>query len=242
MLIAINGKINSGKDTVAKMINYLYFNKGKNISYTDYLDYIRYNPDVSTIIHFADIAKRMLSYMFTIPLHYFYERDKKDYTFYCPQTWELINAEEFEKFDCKNNGYKIVNNVNELFNNDEYKHVILIRNLIQEFAEGIKTIFGKNVWANMVSKEAHSIESVLGIVIIADMRFQNEADALEKLNPIFIRIDREENIIISNHISENAITNSDWYYDYIIKNNGTEEELFEKVKIIFKQIVEHENN
>ena len=91
--------------------------------------------------------------------------------------------------------------------------------------------------------------------IITDVRFPNEADAIKQRNGILIRVNRDlvigeddfgytrvsinqaekDGIIDPQHESETAL--DDYKFDYIIDNNGTIEELTEKVKVILKEII-----
>ena len=73
-------------------------------------------------------------------------------------------------------------------------------------------------------------------VIITDVRFPNELEAIKKRNGITIRINRDlvertgKLIPGPEHISETAL--DDAKFDYVIENNGTIEELIEQVKKI----------
>lgn len=66
--------------------------------------------------------------------------------------------------------------------------------------------------------------------VISDVRFPNEAEAIKNKNGILIRLNR--NIRLESiHESETALNNyDDW--DYVIDNNGTIEDLIEKIKQI----------
>ena len=73
-------------------------------------------------------------------------------------------------------------------------------------------------------------------VIITDMRFPNELEAVKKHNGITIRINRGlvertgKMIQGPEHISETVLDDAE--FDYVIENNGTIEELIEQVKKI----------
>ena len=75
-----------------------------------------------------------------------------------------------------------------------------------------------------------------GKVIITDMRFPNELEAVKKHNGITIRINRGlvertgKMIQGLEHISETVLDDAE--FDYVIENNGTIEELIEQVKKI----------
>lgn len=77
-------------------------------------------------------------------------------------------------------------------------------------------------------------------VYIADMRFKEEYDSLMKFKvnhpdfqviTIFINRPENANAIANNHISENIC----FICDYTIDNDGTLEDLFNKVKDIFNE-------
>ena len=79
-IIGIAGHKNSGKDTVASMINYIFVT---GITRSNYADYVirRKSIDIShkdRIIHFADSMKDAMSIIFSIPRSAFDDRVKKD--------------------------------------------------------------------------------------------------------------------------------------------------------------------
>ncbi len=63
-------------------------------------------------------------------------------------------------------------------------------------------------------------------IVIADVRFPNEVNAIRELGGRVIKIDREE-IVDNIHESENALKGIE--YDIVIENNGTLEELYSKI-------------
>jgi hypothetical protein len=65
--------------------------------------------------------------------------------------------------------------------------------------------------------------------IITDMRFPNEMEAVEQRKGITIRVVRP-GTITGEHPSETAL--DDAYFDHVISNNGSLEDLVEKVKQI----------
>ena len=65
--------------------------------------------------------------------------------------------------------------------------------------------------------------------IITDMRFPNELEAVEERKGITIRVVRS-GTTVGTHASETAL--DDAYFDHVISNNGTIEDLIEKVRQI----------
>jgi len=68
--------------------------------------------------------------------------------------------------------------------------------------------------------------------VISDVRFPNEADAIKDRDGIVIRINRpQKGKNVDEHFSETALDDYD-NFDYIIKNDGTIEDLIEKIREI----------
>ena len=69
--------------------------------------------------------------------------------------------------------------------------------------------------------------------VISDVRFPNEVESMEELDGIVIRIERDSVVPSENeHESETAL--DDYKFKYVLKNNGTKEELLEKIYKIYK--------
>ena len=66
--------------------------------------------------------------------------------------------------------------------------------------------------------------------IITDVRFPNELEAIEKRGGLTIRVERSRYSNGDFHASETALDNAE--FDYTINNNGTIEQLIEKVREI----------
>lgn len=66
--------------------------------------------------------------------------------------------------------------------------------------------------------------------LITDVRFPNELEALKARNGLSIRVNTNRAGILSNHESETAL--DDATFDYVIDNSGTMEELIEMVREI----------
>lgn len=74
------------------------------------------------------------------------------------------------------------------------------------------------------------------LFVISDLRMQEDVTALKKMGAVIIRIERPGLNSIDSHISEegvNAVTG----YDYTLINDGTLEELEEKINQVFKNIL-----
>lgn len=100
----------------------------------------------------------------------------------------------------------------------------------------IGTIFGRNqihpdVWVETVFNR-YSLSGNKDL-LITDVRFPNEYNSVKKRGGILIRIERENTYKIE-HESETSLDT--YTFDYVIENNGTLEELIEKVNNILSNL------
>lgn len=88
---------------------------------------------------------------------------------------------------------------------------------------------GHDFWIKRLEKELVNNKKI----VVCDVRFQNELDMIKKNNGIIIKVERDgiEKNEFSTHDSENI---DNLKYDHLIKNNGTLEELEQKVLDLFK--------
>lgn len=240
-IIGIAGKKNSGKDTVALMIDYIL--QLNNIEKANYADYIRSikTIDHSAILHFADRLKQALSIMFNINIEHFNNRLDKDHR------WFVYNRHEFitEKEACSH-AYRKVENLKEFFDSnlpiniyEQPYRIFKLRSLMQYFGTDIGRRFANDLWIKSCIIDAIDCNNLYGHAIIADVRFENEATAIQQhiLYGGLIRIIRDE-ADISNHYSERL----DFKCEYTIKNTGSLILLFENVLDIIKQITNKKKN
>lgn len=87
----------------------------------------------------------------------------------------------------------------------------------------------ENVWIDILLKKIINCNEN---IYVSDIRFLNELEALKNNNFICIKLVRNINIDrigtgSYSHISENSI--EDKYWDFVIDNNGTLEELYIKI-------------
>jgi len=86
-----------------------------------------------------------------------------------------------------------------------------------------------DVWLNSVFLKPWAEDD---IVIIADARFPNEA-VLGRKNGLLISIERDTGLVSDGHKSENALDDYTDYH-YTIDNNGSFDELRDKLDVILK--------
>jgi dephospho-CoA kinase len=82
-----------------------------------------------------------------------------------------------------------------------------------------------NIWVNIIKNKIES-DKTNNKFVITDIRFNNEAHMIKSMGGHIIQIIRDNNQIISSHISENGIVQD---IDYIIENNGSKDELYDKL-------------
>ena len=99
-----------------------------------------------------------------------------------------------------------------------------IRRLLQVMGTEVgRKMFGENIWIDMAFKQAEGMERL----VIADVRFPNEADAIKQRGGSVWRINRHGLNAINHHASEHAMDN--YMFDHVIYNDGSLEELSEEV-------------
>lgn len=241
-IIGIAGHKNSGKDTVASMINYIFVT---GITRSNYADYVirRKSIDIShkdRIIHFADSMKDAMSIIFSIPRSAFDDRVKKDNEY-----WDYFNR-KFITFGevIRNKNHYIVDNLidNNLNNVIQYSTAkkqnlyIKLRALMQYFGTDIcRNYIDNNIWINSTMSKAINIAINRTLCIIPDVRFANEANAIRNNSKLLygglIKINRD-NIDKDYHSSECI----DFDVDFKINNNGNLMQLFYKVLEICQKI------
>lgn len=254
-IIGISGKIGGGKDTVGKIIQML--TQG-NQTYEILVDLHQEVNTISSswqIKKFAGKLKQIVSILTGIPVEELEKQEVKD----------SLLSEEWIRYGYANgfiqkNGQTIMNNEacskeryeQELKTNWQtaYKHQYTVRDLLQLIGtEAMRDVIHPNVWVNAlfadykpmkigdnVSKFTLDYKSgnCFPNWIITDMRFPNELKAIKDRSGITIRVNRPQLIPRDfEHPSETALDNAT--FDYIINNDGTIEELVEKVKDILVQ-------
>ena len=109
------------------------------------------------------------------------------------------------------------------------------RDILQKIGESFRKEISPDIWVNSLfnnyDKLNYRTHSGKPNLIITDVRMPNEAQAIKDRGGILIRVDRETGYKDS-HISETALDDyQDW--DYVIDNNGTLEELINKVEELY---------
>lgn len=196
MKIALCGRKNSGKDTVAKFLNF-YLNGGlgitEDISTEILYKILRINFQENRLrylnIAFADKLKEIVSVIYPINKAYLYKCEKNTlfYDFSAHSIKTLASATS-----------------------------VSLRQLLQDTADKIKKSFGENYFVENLLHDIKNVENV----IVTDCRYINEYETLKKEGFYFVKVDRDTEEI-DPHNSENSVINlPNDSFDFIINNNS----------------------
>ena len=211
MIIGINGKIGSGKDTVGKIIQWLTKPEldGQYIGFQTYDDVTLERLSPFKIKKFAGKLKQIASLLTGIPVEKFEDQEFKKTNL--SDEWSYLQQSGRSKVWLP----------------------MTVRDLLQKLGtEAMREGLHTNVWVNALFADYQPIgwepEDVSNW-IITDMRFPNELEAVKDRGGITIRVVRQ-GTILGTHPSETALDGHTMHYEII--NNGTIEDLIEKVRTI----------
>lgn len=218
MLIGMSGKKTSGKDTVCTIIEAIdvYYNTRfeHTIGLHEFVNQCLFEGRLNSLSTFRDIvttwnresfAKRLRRCLYTIT--------GDDRIFALDD--ETKNSLSTIK-DAEGNYYTI-------------------RQLLQKFGTEVGRNISPNLWVDALMNDYIKAKSdgYEEDWIITDVRFQNEANAVREAGGVLLRLNRNTGFK-DTHQSEIDLDNYD-KFDYIIDNNGTLEELIDKVLIFMSK-------
>jgi hypothetical protein len=106
-----------------------------------------------------------------------------------------------------------------------------VRRLLQVFGTEVgRKMFGLDFWINTALKNLDGSSQV----VISDVRFPNEADAIAKLGGSVWRINRKNHSAVNGHASEHAMDN--YMFNHVIYNDGTLDDLSDEVFMLAKHL------
>lgn len=246
MIFGLSGKMYSGKDTVAKMIQFFTRDKKewKDYTFQDFLEelavdkYCGEEQSEWQIKKFADKLKDIVCILIGCTREQLEDQEFKN--------TELGEEWWYYKFE-----NKIVSYLNNLYPDTQHRTLqkYLIKTTPRLLLQLIGTECGRNiihpdVWVNSLMVDykvlddspIYSGDKMIdqGLIypnwLVTDIRFPNEVKAIKDREGIIIRIERP-GTETSDHYSETALDNyKDW--DEVIVNDGTMDDLLEKVKLI----------
>lgn len=127
------------------------------------------------------------------------------------------------------------------YENEEFKESIdeltnmSNRQVLQRIGETMRNIFGEDIWIKSLFNKFDSKFEKGGHIIITDVRYKNEADYIKNKGGILIRINRNTRYN-DNHISEIDLDDYE-KFDYIVDNNGTINQLIDKIVDIYNDLL-----
>ena len=238
MIIGISGKIGSGKDEVGNIIHYLN-SVHKDSDYNTNNDYSGVNNGWETK-KFADKLKDIVCMLIGCTREQLENREFKEKELREEWwMWEYIDYDDI---------HILTPYLSKKEGNGWNKEVLVKhspRTLLQRLGTDCgRDIIHPNVWVNSLmadykqeidvthfkSFKGEDSKMIYPNWIITDTRFPNEALAIDDKDGILIRVNRGDGDT-GNHPSETALDNfAEW--DHIIDNNGTIEDLVERVRRI----------
>lgn len=131
---------------------------------------------------------------------------------------EQLYGKEKETFDPRWN--KTPRELFQIFGTD------IMRNIMSPMLN-----LGQNIWVYRfkVWYNNHKTKNV----VLADCRFNSEAEEIKRLGGILIRIKRKTSMV-DYHISEQEVNGIK--VDYVIENNGTKGEYYEQIKLLMEKL------
>ncbi len=250
-LIGISGKIESGKDTVGKILQLTASGSDLGVYKTDLDfvnggDYIREKCSNYEIKKFADKLKDIVCLLIGCTREQLEDRNFKEKEL--GEEWWHYHYEDYDDINILYGYLEYKERENEL-PRKAYLVKLTPRKLLQLLGtEAGRQIIHPNIWVNALfadyvcndcgQKECPTDEEDTGQMvhysfpnwIITDVRFPNEAKAIKDKGGIVIRIERPggESHCGGQHDSETALDN--YSFDYVIDNEGSIDELIEKIK------------
>jgi hypothetical protein len=255
MVIGISGKIGSGKDLVAKIIQALTCQPSS-------LDRLN-NPDLGNI----DIERFIESKIWDIPkftVHRFADALKDNVCNIIGCTRAQLEDRDFketplpEEWWCYNIGGNLLsrgyydNEADHKMAEERYLVKTTPRMILQRLGtEGGRMLIHPNIWVNalfsgyqtrpvtlpdettFIKDEEKWFEDRTSHWIIPDVRFPNELEAIQKREGITIRIERPGYEATGNHLSETSL--DDALFDYTIQNDSSIEDLVHTVRLILNK-------
>lgn len=216
MIIGLNGKIGSGKSTVALMIQALTSGGAWAMKPLAYIEAYGDRPNLKggfQIKGFAHKLKEVASLLIG------------------------ISPSDLERQDVKASKLGPEWNVPVIGGT----RPMLVREFLQKLGtEAIRKQIHPEAWVNALFADYMKVSlEVLPNWVIADMRFINEMRAIQAREGITVRINRKlkqeaYTTLEVLHESETALDNED--FDYVIDNNGSLEDLLLDVTVILTKI------
>lgn len=252
-LIGVSGKINSGKDLIGEIIQYLaclkegylldHQNSFKEFQKCPTSNFLQSGYEIKK---FADKLKDIVCLLIGCTRRELEDRAFKEtplgdewkcWSYEDVSNWKISPHDNIPEWPPLLSINKIEN---MLYGHEREMTPRLLLQLLG--TQCGREIIHPNIWINALFADYNPIdnkslqdpaaENSYPNWIITDVRFPNEAKAIKEKGGILIRVNRGyDNDINKAHTSETALDNYT-EFDFVIENNGTIKELIEKIKEI----------
>jgi hypothetical protein len=230
MIIGVNGYAGSGKDTIGKMIQYIFSKETEikiDVVTTNYKLHEWWLEEKSgwEIKKFAGKLKQIGSILTGIPAEKFEDQEFKK---------ALLGPEWGTLED------NPLNNI-PVFEDVKFNSLMSVRDFLQKLGtDGLRNGLHSNVWVNALMADYSCVPADRAPNgwdcdnwVVTDTRFPNEAIAIKQKGGIVIRVDRPGVKPVNPHPSEVAL--DDWNFDYKIMNISDLISLKQTVEQVLKQ-------
>jgi hypothetical protein len=241
-LIAINGYKSSGKDTVGSIIQYLIWKNKVELGYLPLANYTLDNFKTSgdnlsgwKIKKFANKLKDIVCILLSCTREQLEDHDFKEKEL--GKEWWLY-TDGITSVPYIGGNKKILDNYNTRILK------LTPRLILQQLGtEGMRDAVHPNIHVNglfadlerekLYEKLEQKESFIYPNIIITDMRFDNEYQAVKSRNGITIRVNKN---LDNKDFHQSEIELDNHTFDYVIDNNGTIEDLIKQVReILFKE-------
>ena len=240
MIIGIAGKKQSGKDTVAKIIQYLItkdeFGYKHPPTINDMESFFNNNHKSRWKIHrFADKLKDIVCLLIGCTREQLEDEEFKN----TPLGSEWTETVDWGDYDWLDTNFVMTpRTMLQFIGTDLFRNRLHPNTWVNATMIGYKSL--TSIQNGIMDMETGKVEIIGGKTpieypnwIIPDVRFPNEVKAIKARDGIIIRLQRHTDIV-DNHLSETALDEYDGY-DYVISNNGTITDLITKVNETLKK-------
>ena len=258
-LIGISGKIGSGKDTVGKVLQMLNQGIDSDKQIIDYINGANITGFDYQIKKYADKLKDIVCLLIGCTREQLEDREFKEKEL-GEEWWYYGAYQHGSHYDILESIHINKKDAEYILEYSHMNRIELIKLTPRKLLQLLGTDCGRqiihpNIWINALFADYNYIPGNRyhgdgGIKepnrfflnwIITDVRFPNEAQAIKERGGIVIRVNRDseqalidkgihipKHLRTKEHPSETAL--DDYEFDHVIENNGSIEELVEKVK------------
>lgn len=126
----------------------------------------------------------------------------------------LLDINPYVGFGPSNSSHTSLADLVSVVGWEKAKEHLEVRRLLQDLGVSARTYLGEDVWIRAALRTPSSGENI----VITDVRFTNEADAIKALGGRLWRVVRPGVTAVNNHVSETQMNN--YPVDELIMNDG----------------------